>query len=138
MKTNLKRDYQIDCRENPEMLDTCIRELFLMGFKPYSSGKSIEEVIDYIGQFSVLRVFPDGGLEANTFPRKELPVVSWKELIDLLTDKPLSKTVPLTDEYKAVVTPKGIKVGCQNITFETFDILAAAVAEVRTANKQTN
>ena len=45
--------------------------------------------------------------------------------------KPYQK-LRLTAEYEAEVTTEGIKVGCQNISFDVFDKLAKIVNEVRT------
>jgi hypothetical protein len=41
------------------------------------------------------------------------------------------KIVEKVGEYKAVISPNGIKVGCTTISFEKFDEIAAAVKEVR-------
>ena len=46
--------------------------------------------------------------------------------------EPVTIYTKLNDEYRAqVTTDKGIKVGCQQISFEAFDKLAAAVAKIR-------
>jgi hypothetical protein len=46
---------------------------------------------------------------------------------------PEPEPVKLNHEYEATVYPEHIKVGCQEISFEAFDHLAAAVAKVREA-----
>ena len=42
-----------------------------------------------------------------------------------------TRTVRLSDDYTAEVTPEGVKVGCQTFSFEVLDDLFKAVEEVR-------
>ena len=42
-----------------------------------------------------------------------------------------TRTVRLSDDYTAEVTPEGVKVGCQTFSFEVMDELFKAVEEVR-------
>jgi len=42
-----------------------------------------------------------------------------------------AKTMTLTDDYQASVTPTGIVVGCQTITWEKFDELSEIAKKIR-------
>ena len=56
------------------------------------------------------------------------------QLLALLAKYPLEPkqvVCKLTEDYHATLTPDGIKVGCQTITYDTFQALADAVKEYR-------
>lgn len=53
-----------------------------------------------------------------------------KNIIEHLNNVPLVITVSNVGEYEAVVSVEGIKVGCQNISFEKFAEIAKAVEQV--------
>lgn len=55
----------------------------------------------------------------------------------LLTPKPIEEKVALSFDYEAVVTKKGIKVGCVLFSHESFDKLAEAVNKVRHAEDES-
>ena len=85
-------------------MDNAIGEEFTVISKPSSQGVRL-----------------DGGMGFN------YPLQS----VQFVRKGPKPIILPLTEDYDAVVSKEGSKVGCQTITFKAFDELAAAVAKIR-------
>jgi hypothetical protein len=130
MKIKLEKNYQIATTTNAEH-EHVIRTLYAIGFKR-GAYPTANEAVEGLRPFSAIQVYKEGDIGGNFQSSiSGLTVVTLNELVRILTGAGLYASVQISDEYKAIVTKEGVQVGCQNVTFERFDELAAVVKRVR-------
>ncbi len=130
MNINLKRDYQIETTTAAEH-EHVIRTLYAIGFRR-EAYPTANEAVEGLSRFPCVQVYRFGDIGGNyNSGVSGNPVVTLIEMVGILTGAGLLAKVQISDEYNAIVTKEGIQVGCQKVTFERFDELAAAVKRVR-------